>query len=958
VNYQLLSLIEDPPKGFRHLTNLTRKDVCRYPFAILALDRVSAEIALAPFGGELAGIIVTFDDTESWTQCAPLLFHITTPSASRDRLETQIKFNLMLLENCQQSEGRIKLLTQDSNRSREDNQRNREESAKTKEYLMKELAEHKQAEVLILDAINYIKTILSTSPIGIGTYKATGEALTANEAMARIIGAPTDTLVQQNFRTLNSWKSSGVLSNADEALKTGVNQRGDYHMLTTFGKEVDIDCLLVPFMFSGEKHLMFIIIDITDRKRAEGKLAYTNALTNAAFESTANGILVVDKTGKISRFNQKFIDIWKVPKELHIVDDDTLMLKHATSQLANPDEFYSKVINLYDHPEASSQDLVILADGRYLERYSQPVRIDQEIVGRFWSFHDCTERKIAEDKIRLMAQVFEHSGEAIVITDQTNSILAVNSSFSRHTGYSQAEVIGKNPNILKSGKENKEFYANMWEQLTKNDYWQGEIGDKRKDGSCYPKWLAISVVRDDEGTITNYIGCFTDITERKQAELEIEHLAHHDHLTKLFNRFSLLERLSQVLELAKRSGSSLALLFIDVDRFKNINDSLGHHVGDLLLSQIAVRLLESVRSADIVARFGGDEFVVVLPQIQSGIAVVPFVAKIQHVLSQPYILEGNKLYITPSIGISVFPHDGETTDDLLKNADLAMYHAKANGRNNYQYFMPEMNARAHERLLLERGLRAAVERNEFLLHYQPQFNIATGQLVGVEALVRWQHPKNGIIPPDVFIPIAEETGIILAIGEIVLKTACRQLKSWIMAGFAPIRIAVNLSAVQLKQERLPELVAATIKECGIAAHLLELEITESVAMKNPEETIIHLRAFREMGVELAIDDFGTGYSSLSYLKLFPVNRLKIDRSFVQDLEISADDSAIAAATIALAHTLGKEVIAEGIETQAQLDFLRKQKCDIGQGYYYSRPVPADEISKYFSILPICNARQK
>ncbi|BCS54622.1 EAL domain-containing protein [Geobacter sp. SVR] len=561
-------------------------------------------------------------------------------------------------------------------------------------------------------------------------------------------------------------------------------------------------------------------------------------------------------------------------------------------------------------------------------------------------FSDITVRRETEDKLRLMARVFEHSGEALVITGPDNKILATNGAFTTLTGYSQEEALGKDPKILKSGKETREFYVSMWETLLRDGFWQGEIWDKRKDGSLYPKWLAISVVRNEEGEITNYIAGFTDISDRKQAAQKIEHLAHHDPLTNLPNRFSLRERLAQALEQAKRSSLHLVVMFIDLDRFKNINDSLGHHVGDLLLIDVAARLSEAVRSADIVARLGGDEFVVVLPQVRSGVASAHIVSKIQQALSQPFRIDGHDLHITPSIGISVFPHDGETIEELMKNADLAMYHAKSKGRNNYQFFKQEMNSTVHERLLLENDLRAALERQEFLLHYQPQIDLATGRVIGMEALVRWQHPQRGLIAPGLFIPIAEETGLILPLGDFVLKTACRQLVAWQAQGLPPLRMAVNLSARQFKQGNFPSLVAEIIAETGIAPHHLELEITESAAMDNPEAVITHLRILREMGIELAIDDFGTGYSSLGYLKLFPVNRLKIDRSFVKDIESDSDDAAIAAATIALAHTLGKEVIAEGVESKAQLDFLKYQQCDIVQGYFFSRPMPPGEVPEF------------
>ncbi|MBJ6749775.1 EAL domain-containing protein [Geomonas anaerohicana] len=436
------------------------------------------------------------------------------------------------------------------------------------------------------------------------------------------------------------------------------------------------------------------------------------------------------------------------------------------------------------------------------------------------------------------------------------------------------------------------------------------------------------------------------LQEREQHAQKIEYLAHYDPVTKLPNRFSLMARLGHSLELAKRCGSRLALIFIDLDRFKNINDSLGHHVGDQLLFQVAGRLLESIRSADIVARLGGDEFVVGLPLIRTNVSAAHAIGKIQHALCQSYYVEGHELSVTPSIGISIFPDDGETVQELMKNADLAMYHAKAGGRNNFQFFTQEMNRTVQERLVLEGDLRVAIERGEFLLHYQPQVEMSSGRVVGVEALLRWQHPVHGLVAPDRFIPVAEETGMIVAIGELALRRACRQLASWLAEGLPPLRVSVNLSPRQFRQNNLPALLLEILRETGIKAHLLELEITESSAMDNPAEAILHLQGFREMGVELAIDDFGTGYSSLSYLKLFPVHRLKIDRSFVKDIDTDTDDAEIAAATIALAHTLGKEVVAEGVETEAQCRFLQGQRCDIVQGYYFSRPLPPEEIVPY------------
>lgn len=569
-----------------------------------------------------------------------------------------------------------------------------------------------------------------------------------------------------------------------------------------------------------------------------------------------------------------------------------------------------------------------------------------KIVGAIECIRDHTEQMKAQERINLLAMIFENSGEGIVITDYLNRIIETNKSFSRLTGYSREEALGENPRILKSEVAGKEFYEAMWSSILGKNYWQGEVWDKRKNGTIYPKWLTITAIRDDSGEITNFFASFSDISERKEAEQRIEHLAHTDALTSLPNRHTLVERLSQALEQAKRSADSLAVLFIDLDRFKTINDSLGHHIGDLLLIDVAVRLKKSVRSADIVARFGGDEFVVILPLIRSEIEAAHIAEHILTTLSEPYILENNKVYSTPSIGISIFPHDGTTVTELFKNADSAMYSAKSHGRNNFQMFTREMHTVAQQRLTLETDLRTAIEKEEFIVHYQPQIDATNGSLAGFEALVRWQSPERGIVPPDSFIPVAEETGLIIEIGRQVLHMAFRQMSQWQSAGLPLIKVAINLSARQLRQPELPETISELLKINGISPNRVELEVTESMVMGHPEESIKILTTLKKMGIDLAIDDFGTGYSSLSYLKLFPVDTLKIDRSFVKDIETDPNDAAIASATIALAHTLGRKVVAEGVETGGQLEFLKQHGCDIMQGYLFSKPLPADKVPDY------------
>jgi diguanylate cyclase (GGDEF)-like protein/PAS domain S-box-containing protein len=555
---------------------------------------------------------------------------------------------------------------------------------------------------------------------------------------------------------------------------------------------------------------------------------------------------------------------------------------------------------------------------------------------------DISDRKHAEDQLRLMASAFKHSGEAILISDHDNRIVAVNPAFTQLTGYPEEDVLGQNPRILASGRTTRDEYDDMWRLLNAGEVWHGEVWDRRKDGSTYPKWLTISSLRDDHGTISHYIGSFTDITERKATEDKIRHLAHHDTLTGLTNRFHLQGRLEQALAKARRDGNQLAVVFLDLDRFKMVNDTLGHQVGDQLLIAVAHRLRASVRASDIVARLGGDEFVVVITDVEAQLAH-QLSEKILRSLAHSYHVGEHVLHSTPSLGIAMFPDDGETVEVLMRNADTAMYHAKTAGRNNVRFFTAAMNEEASARLELENSLRDAVEHGEFELHYQPQIALPDSRIVGVEALVRWRHPEHGLVSPLTFIALAEETGLIVPLGEWVLNQALRQLAAWRATGIDNLRMAVNLSARQLRSPTFASSVAEALEIAGVSPEWLELEITESAAMEDPRANIELLGNLQRMGIDLVIDDFGTGYSSLSYLKLLPIQRLKLDRSFVMDIEHDPNDAAICTATIALAHSLGLGVVAEGVETAEQRDYLARLKCDVLQGYYYSRPLPATEI---------------
>ncbi len=545
----------------------------------------------------------------------------------------------------------------------------------------------------------------------------------------------------------------------------------------------------------------------------------------------------------------------------------------------------------------------------------------------------------------LALKVFNHMPESVLITDTETVIQSVNPAFEASTGYRAEEVVGQKVRILKSGHHDKAFYTELWEELLKTGQWQGEIWNRRKDGEVYPEWLTIRALRNEAGETTHYAGIFSDINTQQHVQRKLQRLAYYDTLTGLPNRAYFYDHLELELARARRDGTIFGVMFLDFDRFKNINDTLGHSVGDAVLKTIAMRLKENVRESDTVARIGGDEFVVLLPELQEARHAVVVADKLMASFGEPVSVQGRDLFVTASVGISIYPFDGDDGETLIKNADTAMYHSKELGRNKFHFYTADMSARFREQLDLENGFRRALENDELYLVYQPQIDVARGAIVGIEALARWRHPDFGDVPPSRFIALAEDSGMIGRLGEWVLRTACHQAKQWATISPVPFRLAINLSAHQLLQHGLCEMVEKLIEEHELDPAFLELELTESVLMQNAESTTTTLQRLSDMGIELSIDDFGTGYSSLSYLKRFAIDKLKIDRSFVKDVPQDANDSAIAATVIAMARNLNLEVIAEGVETPAQRDFLLQRGCHIMQGELFSPPVGAIEITR-------------
>jgi diguanylate cyclase (GGDEF)-like protein/PAS domain S-box-containing protein len=555
---------------------------------------------------------------------------------------------------------------------------------------------------------------------------------------------------------------------------------------------------------------------------------------------------------------------------------------------------------------------------------------------------DITQRVEAEKTMRLQSRIFEHSEESILITDANKRILSVNPAFCKITGYSYTEVLGKTPGVLRSDRHPNDFYEAIWTHVEQDGSWHGEVWSRRKGGDDYPSWASISLVRNPEGQVSHYFSIFTDITERKSAEERIHYLAYYDNLTGLPNRSLFYKLVDQALVEAKRNRLHGAILFVDLNRFKPINDTLGHGIGDRLLVQVAERLRSAVRNEDVVARLGGDEFVVALFDIARREHAAIVGQKLLNALEPAFWVDEHELQVGAAIGISVYPRDGFDTESLLRMADIAMYRAKHSGQDGYAFYSHEMNQRALDRLKIETGLRHGIEHDELLLHYQPKVDIESGRIVGAEALVRWRHPERGMVPPGEFIPIAEESGLVIRLSAWVLEAALRQARVWHASGLPQIKVAVNLSARDFSPG-LAERIESMLASHGVPPDWLELEITEGMLTHSSDDVISMMDKLSAFGVMLSLDDFGTGYSSLSYLKRFPIDTLKIDQSFVRGIPQDGNDCAIAGAIVSMAQRLGHRVIAEGVETMEQLAFLRSLGCQEIQGYLFSPPVPAEKL---------------
>lgn len=701
-------------------------------------------------------------------------------------------------------------------------------------------------------------------------------------------------------------------------------------------------------------NVMAVKEDITELRELTSRLQESEARFRGAMTVMAEGLAVLSPEGFCLFANRAVERVLGFPpgglQGINARDLPLQFLNNDACEILSPFDDAALMQSLCRDREIRNRVFGLRAgEGalRWLEVSTSPLQVEDGKTPRVvMTFSDITERRLADEKARLAFEAIRHSGEGILVTDAEHRIVSVNPAFESVTGYTADEVVGNTPALFSSTHQDDSFFATMRATLERTGYWQGEVWNRRKNGELYPEWLGVSSVREASGSAKYYVYIFSDMTERKAAQARIEFLAHHDPLTELPNRLLLRDRMAQAMALAARSQSRVALLFLDLDRFKKINDSLGHPVGDALLKAVVERLKGCVRESDTISRQGGDEFLIVLNEVRDTDAVARVADKIQQRMGQPFHVGEHNLMTSFSIGVAIFPDDGNDFDTLLQKADTAMYHAKEAGRNSHRFFTEQMNLLVVEHLTLETQLRRALDNKEFVLHYQPQLDLQERTIVGVEALVRWNNPESGLVPPGKFIPVAEDSGLIVQIGAWVLREACRQARAWQDAGLPPFVMAVNLSAIQFKRLDLVNTVIDALVLSDLDSQWLELELTESILLQDAEATLDTVHRLKALGVKLSVDDFGTGYSSLAYLKRFAVDKLKIDQSFVRDLSSDPDDAAIVRAIIQMAHSLKLRTIAEGVEDENLCNLLQLFRCDEVQGYWLSQPLPADELESF------------
>ena len=784
-----------------------------------------------------------------------------------------------------------------------------------------------------------------------------GGIIWANEAFSRLTGYTLEEIRGQNPRIIKSGMHDDTFYKLMwQTVLGGKIWRGSLINRRKDGSLYTEEMTVTPVRAKENGELYFIAVkeDGTERRQAEERLKRTEERFRLLNEQAVEWIFWRDPDERFSYISpacerisgytpREFQEHPKLMDEIIVDKDQPLWEKHRKERKDRNFSNFTQSLELRIRHKNGSL--------RWLSHTCSPVYSNRgSYLGIRGIYVDVTERKAAEERMALADRVFASTMEGVMITDADLRITYVNEAFTRITGYSAAKALGKTPKILQSNRHDEEFYRVMWQILRKEGgCWQGEIWNRRHNGEIYPEWLNISCLRDEVGNITHYAAVFSDLTLQKIDEENIRFLAYHDALTRLPNRFLFQERVERALTHITRTYQKAAVLFLDLDNFKRINDTLGHDAGDELLIQAGKRMQACLRSEDTVARLGGDEYGILLPEISGPDDAGAVAVKVLLALKQPFFLQHKEFNISTSIGVAIAPVDGIDKENLLKHADQAMYRAKDLGRANYQFYNVEMDGNLSKLLSLERGLRQALERGEFSLHFQPLVNVSNKEIVGLEALLRWQSPDFGNVPPAQFIPVAESSGLIKAIGDWVLLKACRQGAEWRKKGYQSMRIAVNVSVHQFLEPGFAERVRDILLETDFEAEYLELEITEGVAMENVELSEIVLQKLHCLGVKIAIDDFGTGYSSLNYLKRFPISTLKIDQSFIQDNLDNSQNSVIVNSILVLARSLNYKAVAEGVETLEQLQFLEECFCDEIQGYLFSIPLPPEKVEILFKL---------
>ncbi len=826
-----------------------------------------------------------------------------------------------------------------------------------KEYMVstvRDISERIEIEKEKSDLQEKLNLAISSANVGIWIWNLKTNKLFFSKEWKKQIGYNEDEIKND----YNEWESRLHPDDRERANQKVIEYQKQGHPKKEYQQEFRLRhkngsyrCILdqgkIKYDETGEAELFLgTHIDITPLKKAENAVIKSKERLDHVISSTPTVLY------SLRVENNRFIPEW-ISKSI------TRISGYQVEEALQAD-FWERHVHPDDR-EHCMESLSLSLEGnnfvddyRFLHKQGYPIYIHdecrilrdskgkmKEIIG---SWSDVTEQHMEQERNRLYTTAFENTSEGVVITGLNGEILSVNQAYMDICGYSEEELIGKNPSMLHSGKHDRAFYQTMWDHIAKSGSWNGEVWNRRKNGELYPQWLSINVVKDDQDQPSHYVGVSTDITQRKYTEEKLEHLAHYDALTDLPNSMLFRSLLKHAIQQAARKGRLLGILNIDLDDFKKINDSLGHPAGDELLLAVSMRWCERLRDEDTIARQGGDEFVILLEDINKVEEAGTVAENLLSCLTSPFKLSsGEEIYVEASIGISIYPNDGLIGEVLLQEADTALFRSKELGRNQFSYYTSNLGTIVTERLQLETALRQAIEKNELLLHYQPKVDIHTGGICGAEALIRWNRPGEGLVPPDKFIPLAEQTGLIIPIGEWVVKTVCQQLASWIKDGNTPVRIAINIAARQFREKELSEFILETLTTYKLKPEYLEIEITESALMENPDEVISTLHKFKELGIKISLDDFGTGYSNIAYLSRYPIDVLKIDASFVRHLETDPNALKLIKSVINLAQTLGLHTIAEGVETKLQLDYLRQYNCDEIQGYYFSKPVSAEDF---------------